>query len=172
MSRQPGQGGNDENQGRDLRAELLRAEAAHYAKRNGKTGEINESDGTVSAKRRIEDASVDDDANEDEELKRRRKILEEAQDLDADSAGSSDESSDEEYVTSVVVDLGSADTNVARTTKTKQHSSWPNWRKSRGKEQSSERKRYVARDSIDRGTNFGCRKQIKPQRNRNSENST
>jgi protein CWC15 len=46
---------------------------------------------SVPAKRAIED-----EADEDAETKRRRLILEEAQELDADSAGSSEEDSDEE----------------------------------------------------------------------------
>jgi protein CWC15 len=48
---------------------------------------------SVPAKRNIEDAA---DKDEDAETKRRRLILEEAQELDADSAGSSEEDSDEE----------------------------------------------------------------------------
>ncbi|TID14732.1 pre-mrna-splicing factor cwc15 [Venturia nashicola] len=91
--RKEGQGGDAENEVRDLRAELLRAEAAHFAKKNG-----NEDASSAAPKRTIEDATADTDDvdNEDPEAKRRRLILEEARDLDADSDGSSDESSDEE----------------------------------------------------------------------------
>jgi protein CWC15 len=86
-----------------LRAELLKAEAAHFAKKNGKKDDTSEEAATVPSKRRLEDASLDEDehgdGDGDEEAKRRRMILEEAQELDADSVGSSDESSDdEEYV--------------------------------------------------------------------------
>lgn len=95
-TRQSGQGGSDENEGRDLRAELLKAEAAHFAKKNGKGERIEELEGTsTTAKRRLEDGTADDET-EDAETKRRRLILEEAQELDADSASSSDESSDED----------------------------------------------------------------------------
>jgi len=89
--RQPGQGGDADSQPHDLRAELLKAEAAHYAKKNG-TKIAEETRSTTSAKRALEDA----DEAEDEEKKRRRLILEEAQDLDADSAGSDSDTSDEE----------------------------------------------------------------------------
>jgi protein CWC15 len=50
---------------------------------------------TIPAKRAIGDAA-DEAEDEDAETKRRRLILEEAQELDADSAGSSEEDSDEE----------------------------------------------------------------------------
>jgi protein CWC15 len=51
---------------------------------------------SIPAKRRLESDAVDVDEEEDAEVKRRRLILEEAQDLDADSAESSEESSDDE----------------------------------------------------------------------------
>lgn len=98
LHRKEGQGGDAENEVRDLRAELLRAEAAHFAKKSGKTIE-NDDEETQSAapKRTIEEAKADaDEDSEDSEVKRRRLILEEARDLDADSDGSSEESSDEE----------------------------------------------------------------------------
>lgn len=96
--RQPGQGGNADPEVRDLRAELLKAEAVHFAKKNGTALEEEEQDGgtSIPAKRRLESDAVDVDEEEDAEVKRRRLILEEAQDLDADSAESSEESSDEE----------------------------------------------------------------------------
>jgi protein CWC15 len=78
-----------------LRAELLKAEAAHIAKKNGTAVEDDSEAGSTSipAKRQLEDNQGEE---EDAEAKRRRLILEEAQDLDADSAGSTDESSDED----------------------------------------------------------------------------
>ncbi|OJD36182.1 pre-mrna-splicing factor cwc15 [Diplodia corticola] len=97
-TRQPGQGGIADEQ-RDLRAELLKAEAAHFAKKNGGPAPDDDDDeGTTTAKRQLEDAPADVGADEDEtpEAKRRRLILEEARDIDADSDGSSSESSDEE----------------------------------------------------------------------------
>lgn len=105
--RQQGQGGAADSEPRDLRAELLAAEAAHFAK-TGK-GPKSESTPTVAApaKRELE-APEGDDAEEDPEAKRRR-ILEETRDIDADSADdsagednddededSSDEDSDDE----------------------------------------------------------------------------
>ncbi|QDS74713.1 complexed with cef1p [Venturia effusa] len=97
--RKAGQGGDAENEVRDLRAELLRAEAAHFAKKNGKTIDEDQIKPSTIPKRTIENAKavVDNhDGGDDPEAKRRRLILEEARDLDADSDRSSDESSDEE----------------------------------------------------------------------------
>ncbi|EXJ90930.1 hypothetical protein A1O1_04036 [Capronia coronata CBS 617.96] len=97
--RQPGQGGAADSERRDLRAELLAAEAAHFAKTKGITTEATSSSPKTS-KRELEGPSSDDE-NEDPEAKRRR-ILEETRDIDADSDGggsdgdSSDEESDEE----------------------------------------------------------------------------
>jgi protein CWC15 len=51
---------------------------------------------SVPAKRALGEAAGDADEDEDAETKRRRLILEEAQELDADSAWSSEEDSDEE----------------------------------------------------------------------------
>lgn len=76
----------------------MRAEAAHFAKKSGKTIDDGEESPSAAPKRTIEDAKADadEDESEDPEAKRRRLILEEARDLDADSDGSSEESSDEE----------------------------------------------------------------------------
>ncbi|KAK8159295.1 Cwf15/Cwc15 cell cycle control family protein [Phyllosticta citrichinensis] len=96
--RQPGQGGIADEQ-RDLRAELLKAEAAHFAKKNGTPAltDDNESS-TATSKRQLEAPPPGEAEQEDEspEAKRRRLILEEARDVDADSDGSNSESSDEE----------------------------------------------------------------------------
>jgi protein CWC15 len=82
---------------RDLRAELLRAEAAAKAKKSGKTIEEDVGEEPATAKRSIEAAQDDtDDAMEDPEAKRRRLILEQAAEEDADSAGSSEEDSDDD----------------------------------------------------------------------------
>lgn len=91
--RQPGQGGAADPEERDLRAELLAAEAAHFAK----TGKGPKPESTPSAppKRELE-APTDIEEAEDPDAKRRR-VLEETRDIDADSAGSDEEdSSDEE----------------------------------------------------------------------------
>ncbi|KAF2674164.1 Cwf15/Cwc15 cell cycle control protein [Microthyrium microscopicum] len=91
--RQPGQGGSAEAEKRDLRAELLKAEATYNAKKAGITLPEDSAESSIPAKRQLEDSTEEE---EDAEAKRRRLILEEAQDLDADSEGSSDESSDED----------------------------------------------------------------------------
>lgn len=98
-TRQPGQGGVADPEQRDLRAELLKAEAAHFAKKKGiPAPNDDDDDAPTTAKRQLEAAPADDGAEGDEtpEVKRRRLILEEARDLDADSDGSSSESSEEE----------------------------------------------------------------------------
>lgn len=93
---QQGQGGEGEAQQRDLRAELLQAEAAHFARKNGVPAEqpIVEN---AAPKRQLEGAPDTDgaEAEEDPEAKRRR-ILEETREIDADSEGSEDDSSEEE----------------------------------------------------------------------------
>ncbi|KAI1640196.1 Pre-mRNA-splicing factor Cwf15/Cwc15 [Biscogniauxia mediterranea] len=96
--RQPGQGG-DADGPRDLRAELLAAEAAHFAKKNGgalpDAGETEAATGAASnAKRPLEIASQAD-GEEDPEAKRRR-ILEETRDIDADSEDDSEADDSEE----------------------------------------------------------------------------
>ncbi|THV49690.1 hypothetical protein BGAL_0183g00080 [Botrytis galanthina] len=94
--RKPGQGGDAATEVRDLRAELLQAEAAHFAKKNGGSSAVVEDvqSSTNTSKRQLENGSVEDD--EDPEAKRRR-ILEETRDIDADSddAGESDSSDDD-----------------------------------------------------------------------------
>lgn len=97
--RQPGQGGSaDEGSVRDLRAELLAAEAAHFAKKNGGALPPAPSDSEAaadatannSAKRPLGQLTAHADGDgEDPEAKRRR-ILEESRDIDADSEDGSD----------------------------------------------------------------------------------
>jgi len=90
--RKPGQGGNADNQVRDLRAELLQAEAAHFAKTQGGASQVT-ADADVSmhsTKRQLENGSAD----EDPEAKRRR-ILEETRDIDADSDETEEDDSSE-----------------------------------------------------------------------------
>ncbi|KAK6069624.1 Pre-mRNA-splicing factor cwc15 [Seiridium cupressi] len=101
--RQAGQGGDaDAVETRDLRAELLAAEAAHFAKKNGAPLPSSSDDseavsGNATAKRTLKLTSG---GEEDPEAKRRR-ILEESRDIDADSedddeAEDSDDSSDDD----------------------------------------------------------------------------
>ncbi|ETS80466.1 Pre-mRNA-splicing factor cwc15 [Pestalotiopsis fici W106-1] len=95
--RQPGQGGDaDADEQRDLRAELLAAEAAHFAKKNGTplppVGDDAEAvSGGATAKRPM--AITADGEDEDPEAKRRR-ILEETRDIDADSEEDDDDDDD------------------------------------------------------------------------------
>jgi len=98
--RKPGQGGDADNRPRDLRAELLQAEAAHFAKLRGDPVPAPDTpeNSTATSKRQLENGDADDE--EDPEAKRRR-ILEETRDIDADSEvdeddDSSDEDSDDE----------------------------------------------------------------------------
>ncbi|KAF9893408.1 hypothetical protein FE257_011840 [Aspergillus nanangensis] len=95
-TRQNGQGGESESSQRDLRAELLQAEASHFAKKRGIPVD-EQAVGGATPKRQIEDATGQEGEldEEDPELKRRR-ILEETRDIDADSDGSEEDSSDEE----------------------------------------------------------------------------
>ncbi|KAL2813972.1 Pre-mRNA-splicing factor Cwf15/Cwc15 [Aspergillus granulosus] len=95
-TRQLGQGTEGESQQRDLRAELLQAEAAHFAKKRGIPVDETPNE-SATLKRQLEgpsngDAEIDE---EDPEAKRRR-ILEETRDIDADSDGSEEDSSEEE----------------------------------------------------------------------------
>lgn len=93
--RKPGQGGDADNQPRDLRAELLAAEAANQAKKNGRqTDEIANAGATSKRPLQLEEGQ-DNTEDEDPEAKRRR-ILEETRDIDADSDGADSDSSEEE----------------------------------------------------------------------------
>ncbi|KAJ9605332.1 complexed with cef1p [Cladophialophora chaetospira] len=91
--RQPGQGGAADPEARDLRAELLAAEAAHFAKTKGNVPDVA-SDSPNPSKRQLEQAP-DRDEDEDTESKRRR-ILEETRDIDADSDGGDESESSED----------------------------------------------------------------------------
>ena len=99
FSRQAGQGGAADPQVKDLRAQLIEAEAAHFAKKNGTSVEsaVNADQGTGSQKRslEIEPGHGMEDGEEDIEAKRRR-ILEETRDVDGASSESEESSSEEE----------------------------------------------------------------------------
>jgi len=98
--RQPGQGGDADANQRDLRAELLEAEARHFAKKNGTYVEPESATDSASVpKRQIEDVSVAEDGEEDEAAQKRRRIevLEKYRDEDADDSSDESESSDDEY---------------------------------------------------------------------------
>jgi protein CWC15 len=91
--RKPGQGGDADNQPRDLRAELLQAEAAHFAKLKGGPAPVSDTpeSSTNDAKRQLENS----DEEETPEAKRRR-ILEETRDIDADSEEDDEDDSSED----------------------------------------------------------------------------
>jgi len=92
--RQPGQGGDADTEPRDLRAELLAAEAAHFAKTKG----LTESPTTCSnpgPKRLLETAPGEDGPEDEDPDAKRRRILEETREIDADSDGADSDSSEE-----------------------------------------------------------------------------
>ncbi|EEP75927.1 conserved hypothetical protein [Uncinocarpus reesii 1704] len=92
--RKPGQGGDADTETRDLRAELLKAEAAHFAK---KAGIADTSIEPATPKRQLEHSVGDADSTGTEDLEaKRRRILEETRDIDADSDGDESESSEED----------------------------------------------------------------------------
>ena len=98
QKRQPGQGGVAEAQKRDLRAQLLQAEAAHFSQdKDGSTSTNDAStEGATGSKRQLEaPEAAGSEENDDIDAKRRR-ILEETRDIDADSDGSEDDSSEED----------------------------------------------------------------------------
>jgi len=98
LARQPGQGTEAETQARDLRAELLQAEAAHFAKKNGIKQEESVAAKPPPPKRLLEGGLGGGEPKEEEEdpEAKRRRILEETRDIDADSVGSLSESSEED----------------------------------------------------------------------------
>lgn len=83
---------------RDLRTQLLEAEAAHFSKTNGGPGvpQPSASADSASVKRPLEAGPGEaGEAEEDMETKRRR-VLEATREIDADSDGTESDSSDEE----------------------------------------------------------------------------
>ena len=97
--RQPGQGGDADYVKRDLRAELLEAEARHLAKKNGTYIEPEAATEPGNApKRQIDAVSAAEEGDEDEAGQKRRRIemLEKFREIDADDSSSESESSDDE----------------------------------------------------------------------------
>jgi protein CWC15 len=100
--RQAGQGGAaDANSYRDLRAELLEAEARHFAKKNGTF--VPDADSTTdsasASKRPLDAVAAEEEGDEEDESvqkKRRIEMLEKYRDVDADDSSDSSESSDDE----------------------------------------------------------------------------
>lgn len=113
--RQALQGNPEEQARRDLRAELLKNEAKHQAKKEGREldedevedsadrlqlegAEVADEEGVNGLKRKADDVVPGDPAEEDYEAKKRR-VLEETRDIDADSdasASSSESESDDD----------------------------------------------------------------------------
>ncbi|TVY30793.1 Pre-mRNA-splicing factor [Lachnellula hyalina] len=92
--RKPGQGGDADNAPRDLRAELLQAEAVHFAKIKGQPiPELESEPATNTSKRQLENGGGEEE--EDPEAKRRR-VLEESRDVDADSEEEEEDSSEDD----------------------------------------------------------------------------
>jgi protein CWC15 len=105
--RQATQGTTDEHSARDLRAELLRAERRHFAKKEGRELSPEQEEekvtlaieqGSKGQKRSLEHAAGEEGQEgeqdeEDYEVKRKR-VLEETRDVDADSDDASEEDSD------------------------------------------------------------------------------
>ncbi|KAF2875074.1 Pre-mRNA-splicing factor Cwf15/Cwc15 [Massariosphaeria phaeospora] len=98
--RQPGQGGAADSNQRDLRAELLEAEARHYAKKNGTYDPDAESaaEANSTTKRPLDAITATGEGEHDEadEKRRRIEVLEKYRDVDADDSSESSESSDDE----------------------------------------------------------------------------
>ncbi|CAK7265388.1 complexed with cef1p [Sporothrix epigloea] len=92
--RKPGQGGDADRQTRDLQAELLAAEAAHLAKISGGSASVA-SAGSENIALAAEKRKLITQDTEDAEAKRRR-ILEETRDIDADDDSEDDESNDDD----------------------------------------------------------------------------
>ena len=99
-TRQPGQGGAAGVGDRDLRAELLAAEAAHLAKKEGKQPVSQSIAPATNTKRALEQPTPTETETEtqdpDSESAKRRKILEETRDIDKDDSDSSNSDSSDE----------------------------------------------------------------------------
>jgi len=104
--RQATQGAPNEQARRDLRAELLRNERIHFAKKSGKTIEdedaeeqplaIEEGAAEGGVKRALENGNGKGEAEEEEDYEaKKRRVLEETRDIDADSESGSSSSEDE-----------------------------------------------------------------------------
>lgn len=79
-----------------MRAELLAAEAAHFAKTKGGVQDESPVEATASNRKRELEDNVQENLDEEDMEAKRRRVLEESRDIDADSVGSDSESSEEE----------------------------------------------------------------------------
>jgi protein CWC15 len=94
IHRQPGQGGDADTEPRDLRADLLAAEAAHFAKTKGLT-ESTSTTSNAPQKRLLETTPGGDGPEDEDPDAKRRRVLEETREIDADSDGTDSDSSEE-----------------------------------------------------------------------------
>ncbi|KAF8859044.1 Cwf15/Cwc15 cell cycle control protein [Acephala macrosclerotiorum] len=98
--RQRGQGGDadKDHEVRDLRAELLAAEAAHFAKVKGGPAPtpVSTADAIEAGERGEKRALENGEAREEDPEAKRRRILEESRDIDADSEDDEEEDSSED----------------------------------------------------------------------------
>lgn len=93
-TRKPGQGGDADPQVYDLKAQLLEAETAHFAKSNPSA---SKEASTVSSKRQLEAGPGEGADGEEEDMEaKRRRVLAETRDIDAASNTSESESSEED----------------------------------------------------------------------------
>lgn len=92
--RQPGQGGAAGLGERDLRAQLLAAEAAHFAKKEGKQPQTTSAG--AGSKRAIEQSRDAEELGQEDEEAKRRRILEETREIDKDDSDEDSDSSSED----------------------------------------------------------------------------
>ena len=95
--RKPGQGDRAEHEGRDLRSQLLEAEAVHFDKARGessKDGHASTAATQVQGDTSESHGTPDSDAKEAPDAKRRR-VLTETRALDAESEASESDASEE-----------------------------------------------------------------------------
>ena len=93
--RQPGQGGEADAEVRDLRAELLAAEAAHFANVQG-ASEMTSKGSRLRPKQLLPVGAGPIGAEDEDPHTKRRRVLEETRDIDADSDGAGSASSEED----------------------------------------------------------------------------
>lgn len=133
--RQPGQGGDIDGYKRDLRAELLEAEARHFAKKNGTYVEPETATEPGNAPKRQIDAVAAEEGDEGDEAdqKRRRiEMLEKFREVDADDSSSESDSSDDEYAQPMLIRCVALLTSiVTKMKKMRRQLSCANWRKLR-----------------------------------------
>ncbi|KAL9001544.1 MAG: hypothetical protein Q9169_000119 [Polycauliona sp. 2 TL-2023] len=94
----PGQGGDADVRPRDLRAQLLEAEAAHFSKSGDPTATkpATTAEPTTSSKRQLEAGPGQDADGEEDIAAKRQRVLQETRHIDADSDESSNASSEED----------------------------------------------------------------------------